>query len=189
MKAIVICSAVALCTGCASVEVEKLTADNRASAKGIRYWRPALYLAVSASVPAGEKDHHACSGRLIYLPDPSEEYVMRATAGFGSATLKPTLTDGWNLTAFDSSVDSKTADVLGAFAKIVTKKAESATQKNVEISPGLYRIKMDPNTGALKLDSKAVYEVGEPCATLTLPQDPKPPANPEQKPKPPAPPQ
>ncbi len=166
MKWIVVGSVLGLLLGCASVEVEKLTDGNRATAKGIRFWRPALYLAVSA-----EKDG-ASSGKLIYLPDPREEYIMRETAGFGSASVKPTLTDGWNLTALDSSVDSKAADVLGVFAKLVTPAkagTREAKQKRFDISPGLYRIKMDSQNGSLFLDMSGVYEVGPICATLKSP--------------------
>lgn len=163
MRLMIACSALALSLGCASIEVVKITDENRATAEGIRYWRPAPYLTVF-----GEKDG-TCSVKIIYLPDPSEEYAIRATAGFGAASLKPTLANGWNLTAFDSSVDSKAADVLGAFSKAVSPAGARTEEKPAQyttIRPGLYRIKMDGKSGSLALDPTGVFKDGPVCSAL-----------------------
>jgi len=154
---------IVLLLGCATVEVTRITDANRMTAEGIRFWRPAPYLAVF-----GEKDG-TCSGKLIYLPDPKEEYAIRESAGFGSASLKPTLTDGWNLTAFDATVDSKAADLLGNITKIGAPAGTKVGEKQpnyTDLSPGLYRIKMERETGSLSLDLTAVYKVGPLCQTL-----------------------
>jgi hypothetical protein len=165
MSRIALCSSLILLLGCASVKVTRITDENRVTAEGIRFWRPAPYLAVF-----GEKDG-TCSVRIIYLPDPSEEYAIRATAGIGSASLKPTLTDGWNLTAYDSQVDSKVSDLVGAVSKLVpVSGAKTITEppKPSELTPGLYRVKMDRNTGSLSLDLSGVYRAGLACGTVKV---------------------
>jgi hypothetical protein len=59
--------------------------------------------------------------KLIYLPDYSKPYALNANSGLiGTATLKPTLQDGWMLTSLDGSGDNKVAETLTAVASIVS---------------------------------------------------------------------
>ena len=162
--------------GCASVDIQKVTDSNRDTVHGIRYWRPAPYLAITA------QPDKTCIAKIMYLPDSSEEYVMTPTGGFGSVTFKPTLTDGWNLTALDTNIDSKASDVLGVLTKMLgmPSKEPKAQGKPTEVPiyPGLYRMVMDRATGAIKLDQTEVYRAGVPCGEFggeTL--SPKPNAN------------
>jgi len=58
--------------------------------------------------------------KLIYLPDLAHPMAMTASSGlFGTAAMKPTLQDGWMLTALDSSADNKVAEVLTAVGSII----------------------------------------------------------------------
>lgn len=61
--------------------------------------------------------------KLIYLPDYSHGYVISINSWwrmFGTATMKPTLKNGWMLTGFDSEVDSQTDETIGAVAELVS---------------------------------------------------------------------
>ena len=58
--------------------------------------------------------------KLIYLPDMTRPMAMSMQGGFGTASLKPTLQNGWMLTGFDASADSNTAEILGSVASLVT---------------------------------------------------------------------
>ena len=69
-------------------------------------------------------------------------------SGFGSIKFAPTLTEGWNLTHFDSTADTKTAETLGAITGLLEKakvflamgtKMAGQPQQVVQLSPGLYR--------------------------------------------------
>ncbi|MEO5578543.1 MAG: hypothetical protein ABIR25_05770 [Sphingomicrobium sp.] len=57
--------------------------------------------------------------KVVYLPDLSKPMSMSVRAGLGTASLKPTLVNGWALTGFDASADSKTADILASVAQVI----------------------------------------------------------------------
>lgn len=140
----------ALClSACANIEFQKITDANRNSARGVRYWRPAPYLVVSAG------PNQTCFGTIIYLPDPSEEYVMTPTPGFGTVAFKPSLADGWNLTSVDASIDSKAAEGFGVLGTAVPALVQGARQPmpDTALNPGMYRIRMDRNSGGLALEN------------------------------------
>jgi hypothetical protein len=102
--------------------------------------------------------------KLIYLPDYEHPMVLRQRAGFGSTTLKPTLQNGWMLTALDSSADSKTAETLASIGTILSathgggsggtggSKDKSGGAPEVKgapppakaLPPGLYRLVVTP---------------------------------------------
>ena len=53
--------------------------------------------------------------KLVYLPDMTRPMALTASGGwFGTATVKPTLQDGWMLTNLDGSVDSKLPETITA---------------------------------------------------------------------------
>lgn len=58
--------------------------------------------------------------KLVYLPDMSRPMSMSVRAGLGTASLKPTLQNGWMLTGFDATADSKTAEILASVAQVIT---------------------------------------------------------------------
>lgn len=130
--------------GCANVDVQRVTAYDQ---HGIRYWRPAPYVAVGPVVASGTT---TCQASLVMLPDKSEEYAITMNTGlWGTASAKPTLQDGWNLTGLDASADSKTAEVLGSIASILTAGAKINSLGVARQSPshtcaqGLYRVEFD----------------------------------------------
>ena len=149
---------VGVLTGCANINFEKINDSNRDSASGLRFWRPAPFLVI-----ASDKDGH-CTAKLIYMKDVNEEYAAQPVAGFGSITFKPTLTDGWNLTALDTVIDSKTSDFLGTIGKLPglseTPAAPSGNSFSPSLGPGIYRIKMDQKTGGLELNTDKSVQFG-----------------------------
>jgi nitrogen fixation protein len=88
------------------VEITKLT-DAKTYSEGIRFYRPAPYLVTSL-----EKD--GCTRRIVYLPDPDEEYLIRVHSGLGTVDAKATLENGWNLTALGEARDSKVPETITA---------------------------------------------------------------------------
>lgn len=120
--------------GCASVEVRKLDPGDKTT--GVRFYRPKAYLLLNP-----DKEKGGCQASIVWLPDPSEEYVIHSTAGFGSATVKAQLDSGWNLVSLDSEVDnSKIVGDVSTLAKMVS---GSATASSAATTPaclhaGLY---------------------------------------------------
>lgn len=91
--------------GCAHPVVERCpgaTCDE----EGIRFYRPALYVEVAADG----------SYKVVPLPNPEEQYILRVKGWLGDAGMNPTLTDGWNLTALNASTnnDATISALMGA---------------------------------------------------------------------------
>lgn len=111
-----------LCS-CAGMQVKRVVSENQ---EGLRYWRPAPYLAyVQTATDKGT----TCELKPFYLPDKSEEYAITITAGMGAAKMNPNLADGWNLTSLDTDVDSKTSDNINAIASLVKEAAAAAVPR------------------------------------------------------------
>lgn len=104
---------------CTSFKVRQVTASNRDSVQGLRFFMPQPFLLVAEKdllvdgvkkiKQAGEetttttekmavarKELH-CS--IIYLPDPQQEYAISTFTGKTPKSIK--LVDGWRLTAFN----------------------------------------------------------------------------------------
>jgi hypothetical protein len=152
---------IAALSGCAGVNVSPVKGPDQ---PGIRYWRPAPYLALQ---PVAQDGRSSCEAKLVMLPDKSEEYAIKVNAGlWGKADATPTLEDGWNLTSLSSKVDSGTPEVLTAAAGLITAldKAAlfdgSAPQPPPQNCRGLFRLNYDEH-GKLKNVTK-----------FTLPVDP-----------------
>jgi hypothetical protein len=58
--------------------------------------------------------------KLVYVPDLSRPMRLSVHAGLGTASLKPTLQNGWMLSGFDAAADSKAAEMLASVAQLVT---------------------------------------------------------------------
>jgi hypothetical protein len=155
---IAVCAAVSvIATGCAAVDVQRVQSYNQ---PGIRYWRPAPYIALQPAANNATK----CEAKIVMLPDKSEEYAITVNTGlWGSASANPTLQDGWNLTGLDAKADSKTADVLASFASFVKAVAPNGlygpdaggkmTKRQVRYTPqcdGLYHVLFDEVTGGIR---------------------------------------
>jgi len=92
---------------------------------------------------------------FTWLPDYSEEYVITWEAGIGSVDPSFTLTDGWNLTGFASSVDSKFSDNLSAVASLATAAAGALSAHSNFKGAGLYQMDVDPS-GVLSLGKRVL---------------------------------
>jgi hypothetical protein len=169
--------------GCASVSVKRVTDYNQS---GIRYWRPAPYVALDTV----EKNKEiACEGTIIMLPDKSEEYAITMNSGlWGNASAKPALDDGWNLTSLDGKVETKTdagITALGGFLKTVAdsyfvkgvlpNQQGAAATTNPDVlknCSGLVQIEYDPSTGQVADFRKipSVLRDGPPVGIVTAPK-------------------
>ena len=166
---------------------------------GIHYYRPKPYLLVTESITekpaaggaAGGKTE-SCVADVKYLPDYTQEYVIIPHYWLGSVALKPTLTDGWNLTNFDSTVDTKIPETITAFANLAKAAAPGGvgalgTEVQIQnptlgnVSPGLYAIVPSGNGLALDTDSPVFVAKGTICSSLTAPA-PKPQQQPQKNP-------
>ncbi|MHB8174400.1 MAG: hypothetical protein ACYDFU_08095 [Nitrospirota bacterium] len=146
MQAVLLTVPLILLTSCASVTATKVTDDHT---EGIRYYRPAPYLLVSDSfanvssaTKKGEFENNKYAVSIIYLPDISQEYAIKASGGLGTANLKLTLQDGWNLVSTEQSVDSKTSEIITAFGGILgsaTNLPKSFVPSEKDNIPGIYK--------------------------------------------------
>jgi hypothetical protein len=127
-------------TGCAGVSVRRLARDSDYRG-GVRFYRPQPYLLVT-NYATGERQ-----ASIVWLPRVSEEYVIDVHSGLGTVDAKFQLTDGWNLTQFGESRDSKTAELIGAAGGLLKAAEAIAAPKGEGIPPGLYAIHFDPATG------------------------------------------
>lgn len=148
----VIFAAIVLLSGCASVEITRVTKDNPYK-EGIRFYRPYPYLLITK---AKQAENLEC--KIIFLPNASEEYVVRMKSGFGSAEAKLTLENGWNLTQFGETRESNSADMAAALTSSLSglKEFLKMTQEK-ELSPGLYAFVFDEKTGLVS-DVKPVLQ-------------------------------
>jgi hypothetical protein len=168
---------------------------------GIHYYRPKPYLLLTENVT--EKSDASkvntttktCVVDIKYLPDYSKEYVMIPHYWLGSVALKPTLTDGWNLTNFDSTVDTKIPDLINSLAGLAKTSASIAgapvgggRPALNALHPGLYPIVASDasDTKDLYVDtSNALFSsTGEVCTTLVAPPPSGKPPTPNSTPTP-----
>lgn len=142
------CAAGAAVSGCANVSVNRVTSRNQ---PGIRYWRPAPYLALEET---SEGTKVTCNAKVVMLPDKSEEYTITMNTGIGTASAKPQIQDGWNLVGLDASADSKTNENVTALAALL--KVIPGIQPLSDAQPpqlarsnchGLYRLVYDKYSG------------------------------------------
>jgi len=122
-------------TSCANVRVRRMRSQEQDS-EGIRFYRPHPYVLVRVE---GDK----ITAQVVQLPDRDQEYLVDWSPGFG--TVKPglQLTDGWNLTAFNSDIAtgaSGLADLLKAAAAFVALEAPEPA----EVKIGLIRLDWVP---------------------------------------------
>jgi len=119
-------------TGCASVSVQHVAHDDVVT-KGIRYNRPAPYLAVTYNSAAT-----GLQASIVWLPDLSQEYAINMRSGmFGTTTMSPTFDNGWNLTGINATVDSGGTALVSALASVIPNL--TLTADKTTIRPGIYR--------------------------------------------------
>jgi hypothetical protein len=152
-----------LMTGCAHVEVTKIS-DQKPYEDGIRFYRPWPYLLVSAgptekepkATPPAKPVQEALTFKIVMLPRMSDEYVIKVHSGIGgSVEAKFTLENGWMLTQFGETRDSKTPEMINALTGTLKEGAAIATAAMIKgikegekpLGPGLYRLNFDEKTG------------------------------------------
>ena len=134
---IVILSVVYFSAGC--TPRIRVIANPKPHQNGIRYYRPKPYLLVTSGQVAkitnsSDKtvttttvpDIRYVNIQLQYLPDFEEEYALDVRTGFGTADVSITLDDGWNLTAVNQKLDSKTNENIRAVSDLIGSIAKSA---------------------------------------------------------------
>ena len=150
LRILLITLVVAFIPSCARIEVVK--ASFKPDLDGVHFYRPDLYLLVTAGVDKDGKLNGTNSIQIIPLPNTKEEYIIHPVSGLGTSEMQPTLTDGWNLTALDAKQDSKIPELITALSSLAT----SVTPKGIAPSggvpapplrQGLYRIEYDASSG------------------------------------------
>ncbi len=132
-----------LMLGCANVKIVRITPEDPYK-EGIRFYRPYPYLLVTK-----DSEGKDLEGKIIYLPNMNEEYAISVSSGIGTVETKFTLEDGWRLTEFGETRDSKTVEMVNALTgslKDLTSIFGVAKTKE-EFLPGLYVFIFDNKTG------------------------------------------
>lgn len=151
MKTVVL-AVVLVASGCAHVEIRPSRSDDT---NGIRFFRPRPYLWITIN------QQGQCAPTIDYLPDMKTEYIIvpHTKWRIGAVSVGPTLTNGWNLTAFNAAVDTKVPETINAVAGLLEKSATAGKnakdiqtlregsleveKPEVRLSPGLYRLDFD----------------------------------------------
>lgn len=162
-------------TSCANITVRQLTPEKPYD-EGVRFYRPWPYLSVSQEQDANKNP--ILKAQVIMLPDasPEGEYVVEWKSGwFGTVNPNFNLADGWNMTGFNSKVETNAAALvtsLGSFAGAIGL-ASTDGSKHEAIGPGLYRMERrqmttgDKPTWAWVPSLPAVIRIPKPNEPLT----------------------
>ena len=136
-----------LLSGCSYLEIRPSLPTDPPDQNGLPFWRPAVYYWI------GKDKTGNCTAKVQYLPDPAQKYLIIPHYRLGSLSFKPTLKDGWNLTSFDSTVDTKIPETLASMAGLVQSGKYLSTpnivikqEKPVILLPGLYRLDLSGAT-------------------------------------------
>lgn len=93
---------------------------------------------------------------FVYLPDPSQEYVIQWKSGWiGSVHPKFALTDGWNLASFDANINTGVAASValqGTVSRAVTGFAPGKFK-----GPGLYTLETDEDGKPWTLGERVIF--------------------------------
>ncbi|QDT53014.1 hypothetical protein Pan44_10290 [Caulifigura coniformis] len=92
--------------GCAKTSIRRLQCEND---EGVRFYRSKPYLQIEPAESA--PDHVKLS--IAYLPDFTEEYVVKQCVGFGTNNTTVTLFENGTLQTLNADVDSKVTELLG----------------------------------------------------------------------------
>lgn len=160
LVAFVVLAMMLLAGGCAGVSVTRVRGDADYR-EGILFYRPAPYLLVT-------QGREGLAASVIYLPDVAQQYVFRVRQGLGNVTASAKFDGGWNLTELGDSRKDNSADLLaavgglgkvaaGAVATTVSGLPGNTSGVKDDLTPGLYRIRLDPVGGA-RLERVAIIE-------------------------------
>ncbi len=121
-----------LIINCANVKIIQVD-EHKTEQKGLRFYRPHPYLVISRD------KNDALNSQIIWLPNMNEEYAIVSTPGIGNTDFKVTLENGWNLTQYGESIETRLPDMikeLGDLGKLLAE-LERGEPKPVE---GFYKI-------------------------------------------------
>ena len=133
---------------------------------GVHYYAPAPYVwitrAAKSATSARSKDSSdqktPYTIEVLFLPDPAHEYAIEWRSGwFGAVTPKFTLDDGWNLVAFESTINtafSGWAGVTGFAQRTITSKAGMAGPEQEPEPSGLYKLEYAKDKGTWTLGTR-----------------------------------
>jgi hypothetical protein len=123
--------------------------------------------------PTGEQGFE-----IKYLPDKTQEYTVREVVLLGSVSAKPTLENGWNLTALDASADPKIPETINALvgaAKLgisptasTRAKVGATTRPSGSLAPGLYRVVYDSSGQISRIAGPIAFD-SSPASFLPVP--------------------
>lgn len=82
---------------------------------------------------------------IIYLPDYSKEYIVKKRGFIGATNVAMKLENGWNLTEFGSTSDSKVPETLTALTSLLPALIGAGEDSPLApaisvIKPGLYKL-------------------------------------------------
>jgi hypothetical protein len=153
---------------------------------GICYYAPEPYV----EIDVGAQGY--CQTTVKWLPDYNREYEIQPHYWLGTVSLKPTLSDGWNLTALDSSVDTKVPEMVTAMTGVLSAATKAAglpeapsmaatAGETIIKSPGLYRLvlpgaKEQDGTVAAQAKLEPVFVIGDESRKALVCPKGKPPA-------------
>lgn len=171
--------------GCGSIKVIPVKNDFGSSGKvlnekeaGVRFYRPSLHVWISYETPSDKINFEEQSesadkvtkkkvistaiksykATFVMLPDFAQEYIIKWRPGiFGSVTPKFTLYEGWNLSGFESTINTgMTAAFTASLQEIATAPISGLGFGPIEKEPtfkgaGIYRMEFDKETKNWKL--------------------------------------
>ena len=116
-----------------------------------------------------------CTLTVEYFPDMSQEYIIIPHIGMGSLTVSPTLAQGWNLVALQTSADSKTAELISSISGLAGNLSRIVPPSGVSavLGPGLYRFEFENGQIAGVTEVFRLYD--EAGTALTCPRFQPPP--------------
>lgn len=139
-RVLVWCTLLAMVLGCSYAKIEKVTDETD---HGLRFYRPHPYVLLY------EKDNSKYVAEIVWLPDKSEEYVIRPRMWFSKLEYEATLEHGWNLTLFKNKGEAiplkEIPEALDQLIKITLDSAR--TQKFEAMRPRLFRMVFDSTGG------------------------------------------
>lgn len=128
-------------SGCAGVRIVKITPQNPYE-EGIRFYGPHPYLWVTKDTSG------SLQASIVWLPNKNEQYAIKVKSGIGSVDTKFTLENGWNLTQFGETRDSKTPELITALTgSLKDIKGVFEKVREEELHVGLYMFIFDEETG------------------------------------------
>jgi hypothetical protein len=140
-------------SGCANLTVTKVSADNDATTKGVRYYLPKPYLQVTPQ-PDG-----TISVDVIFLPDKQREYAIDTSSHFSSYTFQIARDEKGLLTSLEykastTAVGQQLASSGGAYA---------AQSYNIKAA-GLVAVQAQVNSAQTSLDTARTSEASAEAA-------------------------